>query len=336
MTKKTPLETLGVTSPVTDNLLDEAMAGTLGMPGHSSGLSGKRSPKGFEDAITGARRDLKANFLGQPLSPEEDNEPEVKDEIVEETDPEEESDVTEPIAAKTSEVAEEKELPDYYHTLNHQSEAARQQAEEANNRANANEARLQELMQRLAPQEKPVDYAQYGLEPEQYNFIEQSIMQKVSKANLPILHQLVQDRFKSAISRMEADNPHWKEYFPTQYIQNFYQQVASRYPVDYLATVNWESELSNAYTVKDYPRLRKELESLREKQDMTTKVKEDKKKESKEQQKADLKLVPKASQKGVAAAKDSDEKEDIFYRKSSSKGFDGVANRLKDQFRQAR
>ena len=325
--KGSPLNLLGVSSPANDNLLDEVLEGKVSSPGNASGLIGKKT-RDFYDAASEAKSH-KENFLGHPLKKEEpkaeeekETEPEVKEEEPEKFE--------EAAKEEVKEESKEEELPDYYQTLNRRAELAEQRAEQAERNMQAYLQNLERRIPQPQPQQEPIPYEQFGFEsPEQYALLGKTIMTRTQQTMLPMLQQLVHDKFSAAVAKVEAQNEHWKEYFPEQYVSNFFQQVSQNYPVDYLAKVNWTEELTNAYKVKNYDRIMKDLADSKTKVEVETKVKQDKKQDEKEQRKADLKLVPKASQKGTATAKEQDE--DIFAREPSKKGFETITQSLKKQ-----
>lgn len=327
---KSPLGVLGISGSNQENLLDEALSGNLDNPGNASGLIGKRT-LGFDDAA----REIKANFLGNPL------EKEVAQAEKEEEDPlEEEKEVPLEDEKTEEEIQEaaknEDEVPEYFHTLNRRAELAEQRSEQTERNM---QAYLQRLEQRLpsaqVPQEQ-IPYEQFGFEnPEQYTNLRDQIkketLAELQRANLPVLQQLVADKFNATVAHMEAQHKHWKEYFPSDYVKGIYQQISQNYPVDYLAKVDWSSELTSAYKVKDYDRVSKAYEASQQKKEVETKIKQDKKQEEKAQQKSNLKLVPKASQKGDTNTKMAEEEQDIFQRKPSSRGFDALSQSFKQR-----
>ena len=197
---------------------------------------------------------------------------------------------------------------------------------------------LQRLEQRLPVPQQPqqeVPFEQFGFETaDQYhalrNQLKQEILQETQRVQLPFFQQVAQDRFVAAVTKLEAQHPHWKDYFPQEYVQNFYNQVSQNYPPDYLAKVNWEKELSDAYAVKDGPNKDKRIADLEKEIELMKKPAQTKKQEEKEQRKADLKLVPKASQSGTTS-KAAEEEKDIFYRQPKKGGFDSLSHDLKKQ-----
>lgn len=333
-----PLSLLGVNSGQKEpNLLTEVLDGNIDPPGYPSDLLDRPRNEGFEGAKRAASKKVRSNFLGNPLEAEEAVQEEIplEKEIVEE-EPEEK--LVEEIAAveKT-----EEEVPAYFMALNHQYQSAVNAAEDASRKAEETQRYMKQYLEenRQPKQPEQVPYEQYGFEsPDQYiafrDQIKREALLEMQKANLPILQQLVTDKFSTAVARMESQHEHWKEYFPANYISNFYNQVTQNYGVDYLAKVNWEAELSNAYRVKDYERLASEYTKLKQSGDIVTKQKQEVKQSEKEERKNNLKLVPKASQKGSGSAPASSQKEGVFPSGKRSKiGFDSVRDDLKAQLK---
>lgn len=277
-----------------DDLLDEAVKGKLEAPSQHSAFSAEEQKQpGFVDAKEAAR-DFFEQAYGAESKDTEKEEPEsakVKELTTE---------------APASEKKEET-VPDWWHTLNNESQAQR---ERQDNLERTLIAQQQQVLRALETQQHPAQTtreeeelaARYGFEDvNQFRTIKElwrSDMQKeIARQQAPIIQQMIYDRYGAAVARSSSEMEHFTKYFSPAKTSAYIAQLMQQYPAEHLAKVNWEHEFAQAYRAADYERLKREFENASQANTSATKTKDD----EKAKKKADLKLVPKANQQGAGA-----------------------------------